>query len=54
MTAATTSRLASFGLLLALLVGCHKEEAKKGEKERPPVPVKTAKAEKQKVSGSSG
>ena len=49
MTAATTSRLASFGLLLALLVGCHKEEAKKGEKERPPVPVKTAKAEKRSL-----
>jgi RND family efflux transporter MFP subunit len=46
MTASVKSRRAVLPLLLAPLVGCHKEEAKKEEKDRPPVPVKTAKAEK--------
>ena len=38
--------LATLGLLLALLAGCNRGEAKKPEKEKPPVPVRTAKAEK--------
>ena len=46
MTRHIASSLSAFLLLFATLVGCHKEEAKPGEKERPPVPVKTAKAEK--------
>jgi RND family efflux transporter MFP subunit len=33
-------------LVLALLAGCNKDETKKPEKERPPVPVRTARAEK--------
>lgn len=45
MTCQTIARLTSFGLL-ACLVGCHKGEAKKDEKEKTPVPVRTAKAEK--------
>ncbi len=38
--------LATLGLLLALLAGCNKGGAKKPEKEKPPVPIRTAKAEK--------
>jgi RND family efflux transporter MFP subunit len=39
-------RLASFLFLLAGLAGCHKGESPKAEKDRPPVPVRTAKVEK--------
>ena len=46
MTCHTIARLTSIGLCLACLAGCHKGEAKKDEKEKPPVPVRSAKAAK--------
>jgi RND family efflux transporter MFP subunit len=46
MTNRIAACLSASVLLLAAFAGCHKEEAKPGEKERPPVPVKTAKAER--------
>lgn len=50
MTRHTTYHFASFGLLLGLLIatlaGCHKADAPPAEQDRPPVPVRTAKAEK--------
>jgi RND family efflux transporter MFP subunit len=46
MTCRTTCRQASFLLLLVGFVGCHKAEAPKAEKNRPPVPIRTAKVEK--------
>lgn len=42
----TPFRSASVGLLVATLVGCHKADTTTAEKERPPVPVRTAKAER--------
>ena len=50
MTHRMTAGLASFGLLAVALVGCHKPDAAKAEKERPPVPVRTAKAEKRTLT----
>ena len=50
MTRSTTVGLVSFGLLVTAIVGCHKPEAAKAEKERPPVPVRTAKAEKRTLT----
>ena len=50
MTRNMTVGLASFGLLATALVGCHKPDAAKGEKERPPVPIRTAKAEKRTLT----
>jgi RND family efflux transporter MFP subunit len=38
--------LTSMGMLIAILVGCHKADAPKAEKERPAGPIRTAKAEK--------
>lgn len=46
----TTVGLASFGLLAAALVGCHKQPDAKADKERPPVPVRTAKAERRTLT----
>ncbi|MCE9563359.1 MAG: efflux RND transporter periplasmic adaptor subunit [Planctomycetes bacterium] len=49
MTRTATRRGGPFGTLLvfiALLAGCHKADEKKAEKDRPPIPVRTAKAEK--------
>ncbi len=50
MTHSMTAGLASFGLLAMALVGCHKPDAAKAEMERPPVPVRTAKAEKRTLT----
>lgn len=50
MTRNTTVGLVSFGLLATVIVGCHKPDAAKAEKERPPVPVRTAKAEKRTLT----
>lgn len=44
MTRAASALL--FGLTLALLAGCKKEEAPPAEKERPPIPVRVAKVQK--------
>jgi RND family efflux transporter MFP subunit len=50
MTCHTAARTTvAFTLLAAAVAGCHKEESKKEEKDRPPVPVKTAKAEKRSL-----
>ena len=46
MTRTMICTLSSLALLLALPVGCRKADASKAEKDRPPVPVRTAKAEK--------
>ncbi len=46
MTRHTMFHPASLGLLIATLVGCHKADAPPAEQDRPPVPVRTAKAEK--------
>ncbi len=46
MTRPTTYTMMAFALLLAVLAGCRKSEDHKAEKERPPVPIRTAKAEK--------
>ncbi len=50
MMCRTTFHLASFGLLVAALVGCHKADAPKAESARPPIPVRTAKAEKRNLT----
>ena len=46
MTRALTFSLALFGFIVGALSGCHKSDAPQAEQERPPVPVRTAKAEK--------
>lgn len=46
MTRTAICILSSLALLLALPVGCRKADASKVEKDRPPVPIRTAKAEK--------
>ena len=38
MMCRTTFHLASFGLLVVALVGCHKADASKAESARPPIP----------------
>lgn len=46
MTCRMSARPIAFVLLFAPLAGCHKADAPPAEKDRPPVPVKTATAEK--------
>jgi HlyD family secretion protein len=48
MTCPMIARPLSF-LILLLLAGCHKSDTPAAEKEHPPVPVKTAKAEKRSL-----
>ena len=50
MTRNVTVSLASLGMLAAAFVGCKKPDAAKAEKERPPVPVRTAKAERRTLT----
>jgi RND family efflux transporter MFP subunit len=50
MTHRTTIGILSFGLLITAIVGCHKPDAAKAEKDRPPVPVRTAKVEKRTLT----
>lgn len=50
MTRHTTLGLVSFGLLAVAFVGCHKPDEANAGKERPPVPVRTAKAEKRTLT----